>query len=102
MISGRNPLEYEFIGLYEGNLLNEDGEEIKVIVNQDQSYNGVYDKEDLEFTYVYQPPVGDIPPITGIENGIPSYLSYVLVGIMTLLVGSCIKIIKREEENELK
>ena len=90
---GRNPIDYNFVGLYKGDL-NENN-----IVSTNQEYNGSIEDE-LELTFVYEPPYGEgeiLPPQTGVENSYASYLVYILFGVMLTLTYSYIKASKKED-----
>jgi len=92
-ITGRNPIDYTFIGLYEGDLSNNN------LISNEQEYTGVIEGE-TELTFVYEAPYGEgeiLPPQTGVENEYPSYLTYILFGIMVALTYSCIKVSRKED-----
>ena len=92
--NGRNPKEYKFVGLYSGNLLED--ESYQIISSDSQEYTGEYGAEDQEFTYVYQAPTGDIPPITGI-NALPLYINYLLVSVLALVTFGFVKYSKKND-----
>ena len=92
--NGRNPKEYKFVGLYSGNLLED--ESYQIISSDSQEYTGEYGAEDQEFTYVYQAPTGDIPPITGI-NALPLYINYLLVSVLALVTFGFVKYNKKND-----
>ena len=81
---------YDFIGLYEGNLVDDSNELNKLDGN---FINGKFTKEIQEFTYVYDVVKGmgtDIPPMTGVEapyDNTISFMNYLLL----LIVGIFLK-----------
>ena len=87
---GRNPIEYTFVGLYEGALENN-----QLITADSQEYNGTIDGE-LELTFVYHPPVGG-PPQTGVEDNYSSYLVYILFTVMMTLTYTYVRNVKKED-----
>ena len=72
----REVKNYNFIGIYEGNIL----ENSNIEKLDGTTITGEFDFKELEYTYVYEAPLGgdEIPPQTGFESNL-SYLSYVLL-----------------------
>jgi len=90
---GRMPLDYTFVGIYEGELSKNN------LVSNTEEYSDVIKGETI-LTYVYEPPYGEgeiLPPQTGVENEYSSYLSYILFGVMMTLTYSYIRAIRKED-----
>ena len=90
---GRMPLDYTFVGIYEGELSNNN------LVSNTEEYSDVI-KGETTLTYVYEPPYGEgeiLPPQTGVENEYSSYLTYILFGVMMALTYSYIRAIRKED-----
>ena len=92
-VTGRNPIDYNFVGLYEGELIDDN------MISNSQEYSGTIDSE-IELTFVYEPPFGEgeiLPPQTGVEDSHTSYLGYILFAVMMTLTYGYIKASKKED-----
>ena len=72
----REVKNYNFIGIYKGNILeNSNLEKL-----EGTNITGEFDFEEQEYTYVYEAPRGgdEVPPQTGFDGSL-SYLSYILL-----------------------
>lgn len=82
----REVVDYNFIGIYDGNILTEDNLEMidKLFVE------GIFKEGIKEYTYVYEPPMGDsgeeLPPQTGIEFRYNSYSFVFYLGLLIILI----------------
>ena len=76
--------EYTFIGLYNGNIL--ENEDITKI--EGTTINSTFEKKTKEYTYIYEAPLGDseeLPPQTGVETDI-NYLNYLLLVLAIYII----------------
>ncbi len=72
----REVKNYNFIGIYNGNIL----ENSNIEKLEGTNITGEFDFDEQEYTYVYEAPRGgdEVPPQTGFEGSL-SYLSYILL-----------------------
>ena len=72
----REVKNYNFIGIYNGNIL----ESSNLEKLEGTNITGEFDFEEQEYTYVYEAPRGgdEVPPQTGFDGSL-SYLSYILL-----------------------
>ncbi len=72
----REVKDYTFIGLYEGNIINNS----EIAKLEGTTITDKFDFETKEYTYVYEAPKGgdELPPQTGFDGNI-SYINYILL-----------------------
>ena len=72
----REVKDYTFIGIYEGNIINNS----EITKLEGTTVTDKFDFETKEYTYVYEAPKGgdELPPQTGFDGNI-SYINYILL-----------------------